>query len=175
VLALAAQPAFADDTIPNSEFTNWSQFKKGTSVTLKTTTSTSGVTSESFSTSTLVEVSADKVVVEYVTSTTTNGLEVKSPAVKREIPKTITKSPPPKKDDTIKIVSEENGTETIKFLGRDIKTKWSGNTVEVNGIKTVSKVWMSDEVPGMMVKMESTLSGAFSSTMRCEVIEFKKP
>jgi hypothetical protein len=173
VLVLAVGAASADETVPNPEFANWSKFKKGTSVKLKTTSSAAGMTSETFSTSTLVEVGADKIVVEYETTTVFNGMEVKAPASRREIPKTITKAPPPKTDDTKQVVTEENGTETIKHLGREIKTKWTKNTVEANGIKTVSKLWMSDDVPGMMVKMETTLSGGFASTIRAEVIEIK--
>jgi hypothetical protein len=177
-LVLAAGAAFAEDTMPNSEFTNWSKFKKGTSVTIKTTTTAGGVTSETLSTSTLVEVGADKVVVEYVSVTKSGGTEVKLPAATRDIPKTIPVVKNVKKDvdpNAPKEVSGEDGTETLKVLGQEFKTKWRKNKVEVAGITTVSKVWMCDDVPGMMVKMESTSTGAFASTLKIELIEFKKP
>jgi hypothetical protein len=178
-LVLAAGAASADEMVPNSEFTNWSQFKKGTSVTVKTTSTTSGMTSETVSTSTLVEVGADKVVVEYVSTTLVNGMEVKAPPYKREIPKMVAKVPNPKKDEPKpgepKEVSVENGTETLKIIGLELKTRWTKNVVEVGGIKTVSKVWYCDEIPGMMVKMDSTLTGSFNSTTKVELVELKKP
>jgi hypothetical protein len=174
---LAAGVASADDTMPNSEYTNWSKFTKGTSVTIKMTSVAGGVTSETVSTSTLVEVGAEKVVVEYVSVTRSGGTEVKTPAARRDIPKTVAVVKNDKKDDpdAPKEVSSENGTESLKILGSEIKTRWTKNKVEVAGITTVSKVWMCDDVPGMMVKMESTSTGAFASTMKLELIEWKKP
>jgi hypothetical protein len=180
VLALAAGAARADEMVPNPEFANWSKFKKGTSVTMKTTTTGSGVTSELRSTSTLIEVGAEKVVVEYTSVTMVNGMELKLPATTREIPKTIAKAKDARKDEkddpnTPKEVASEEGTETLKVLGQEFKTKWRSNKVKVAGTTSDSKVWLCDDVPGMMVKMESTVTGAVASTLKMELIEFKKP
>ncbi|HJZ93668.1 MAG TPA: hypothetical protein VKE40_22525, partial [Gemmataceae bacterium] len=87
VLALAAGPAAAQETIDNLEFTAWSKYKKGASITLKTTSTFNGMTSEAIMTTTLVEVGADKVVVEYAVVSKANGEEVKAPAEKRDVPK----------------------------------------------------------------------------------------
>jgi hypothetical protein len=179
VLALVAGAARADETVPNPEYANWSKFKKGTSVTMKTITTGSGVTSEIRSTSTLVAVGADKVVVEYTSVTTVSGMELKLPVTTREIPKTIAKVKEVKKDkdapNTPKEVANEEGAETLKALGQEFKTKWRSNKVEVAGTTSVSKVWLCDDVPGMMVKMESTVTGAVASTTKMELVEFKKP
>jgi hypothetical protein len=43
------------------------------------------------------------------------------------------------------------------------------------GAKTEAKMWHSPDVPGMMVKMEMSTSGALSSKMTMELVEFKKP
>ena len=177
VLALAAGGASAEDTIENSEFANWSKFKKGTSVTVKTTSTANGFTSEIVSTSTLVEVGADKVVVEYVTVTKFNGMEVKAPAARREIPKTIAvvKDPPKRDPKDPKVTEMETGTETIKIIGLELKTKWTKNKVDAGETKVESKVWMCDDIPGMMVKMESSMTGTVTSTTKVELVEFKKP
>src|SRR5262249_21811625 len=50
VLALAAGPAAAQETIDNLEFTAWSKYKKGASITLKTTSTFNGMTSEAIMT-----------------------------------------------------------------------------------------------------------------------------
>ena len=78
---------------------------------MKTTSTSGGVTAETLSTSTLVEVGADKVVVEYGMTTVTNGMEVKAPAFKRDIPKMIAKAKPPNKDDpkVVEVASEARG------------------------------------------------------------------
>ncbi len=176
VLALAAGAASAQDAAPNPEFSGWAKFKKGTSVTVKTTTIGGGATSETLSTSTLVEVGADKLVIEYVSVTNVNGTELKLPTSRREIPKTV---PQPKGakngDPPAKPVPTETGTETLKIIGLELKTTWSKNKVEAAGTTSESKVWMSDEVPGAMVKMESTVTGVVTSTIKTELVEIKKP
>ncbi len=56
-------PAPADDTVENPEFTNWSKFKKGTSITQKSIVTINGKASGQTLTETLVEVAADKVAI----------------------------------------------------------------------------------------------------------------
>jgi hypothetical protein len=47
--------------------------------------------------------------------------------------------------------------------------------IEAAGTTTEMKIWMSDDVPGTMVKSESTTKSAFASSTKIELIEFKKP
>lgn len=180
VLALAVTTASAEE-IDNPEFASWSKFKKGTSVTLKMSSTAAGMTFETVTTSTLVEVGADKVVLESMGVTKVNGMEIKTPAAKRDLPKTIklpdnVKKPDPKDAKVEKPMGTfEEGTETLKIGGTEIKTKWFKAKAEIAGSKTESKTWMSDEVPGQLVKMEATTTGAVVSTTKMELIEFKKP
>ena len=180
LLALAVGTASAED-VENPEFASWSKFKKGTTVTLKMMTTAANVTSEVLMTTTLVETGADKVVVETSTVTKFNGMEFKAPAAKRDVAKTIklpdgVKKPDPKDPKVEKPTGTfEEGTETLKIGGTEIKTKWFKAKAEVAGNKTESKTWMSDDVPGSLVKMEATTTGAAPSTIRMELIEFKKP
>src|SRR4051812_12842445 len=87
-LVLAAGSARAED-IPNPEFANWSKFPKGTSVTHKQTAEAAGVKTEVVITMTLIEVGADKLVIESTGVNKSNGMEFKAPAKKRDVPKTI--------------------------------------------------------------------------------------
>lgn len=80
----------ADESVPNPEFDNWSRFKKGTSVTLKSSSEVMGTTSEVLVTTTLVEVGPDKLVVAMTSVAKANGMEFKSPPAKRDVSKTIT-------------------------------------------------------------------------------------
>jgi hypothetical protein len=118
-------------------------------------------------------------VVEYTTTNKFNGMEFKAPAATREITKTLVISKDPKKADPTApaktVTGVENGAETLKIIGLELKTKWTKNKVEVDGTKSESQVWMCDEIPGMMVKMESTITGKIASTIKVELVEFKKP
>lgn len=176
-VVLAAGSARAEE-IDNPEFASWSKFKKGTVVTLKTSSTAANVTSEISVTSTLVEVGADKVVVETTSVSTFNGMEFKSPAVKREITKTL-KLPAGVKKDDFKggkpPGTTKEGTETVKIGGTEYKTKWFEYTNEVAGNKTEAKMWTSDDVPGTMVKMESKTTGTVTATVKMELVEIKKP
>jgi len=57
----------------------------------------------------------------------------------------------------------------------EYKTKWFEYTNEAAGNKTEAKMWTSDDVPGMMVKMESKTTGTVAATVKMEVVEVKKP
>lgn len=178
VLALAAGPAAAQETIDNLEFTAWSKYKKGASITLKTTSTFNGMTSEAIMTTTLVEVGADKVVVEYAVVSKANGEEVKAPAEKRDVPKKLTLpkgSPKPDRTATTPPGTYEEGTETIKVAGTELKTKWYKYRGEEGGTKTEAKMWVCEDVPGQLVRMESKTTGAATIETKAELVEFKRP
>ncbi|MBA4190367.1 MAG: hypothetical protein C0467_20460 [Planctomycetaceae bacterium] len=178
VLVLTASFANAQDTVANPEFTNWSKFPKGTSVVMKISSTAAGMTSETSMTTTLLEVGADKVVVETATAIKANGMEFKTPAMKRDVAKSIPLPKGTKKEDLAggkPPGTLEEGTETLKVGGVEVKTKWYRFKLEAGGVTTESKMWRSDDVPGMMVKMEATTTGTVASTTKMELVEFKKP
>lgn len=177
-LMLSAGLASAQEKIDNPEFTSWSKFKKGTSTTLKMTASSGDTKTESTITTTLLEVGEDKLVVETTSVSKFNGMEFKGPAMKRDVTKTIELPKGVKKEDfkgEKPPGTYEEGTETVKVGGTEVKTKWYKFKAEVEGNKTESKMWTSEEVPGMMVKMEATTTGKISNTVKMELTEFKKP
>jgi hypothetical protein len=174
VLVLAASAARAAD-IGNPEYAQWAKYKKGTSITLKTTTTAAGMTTETLMVTELLDVTDTKVVIETTTVLKVAGMEIKTP-FKRDVPKKVTvpdvkvdpkSKPPAAKTDT--------GTETLKLAGLELKTKWTVTKIEAAGTTTEMKIWMSDDVPGTMVKSESTTKSAFASSTKIELIEFKKP
>ena len=129
-------------------------------------------------TNTLVEVGADKVVLETSSVVKVNGMEIKAPAMKRDVAKSITLPKGAKKEDFIAGKppgTTEEGTETLKVGGTEVKTKWYRVKAEAGGVTTESKMWVSDAVPGMMVKMEATIGGKIATTTKMELVEFKKP
>jgi hypothetical protein len=178
LLALATGRASAQETVDNPEFASWSKFKPGTSITVKSTTVAAGMTSEATMTITLVEVGTDKVVLETSGVTKAMGMEFKLPASKRESPKTITLPKDVKKPPAPGAKPEgtyEDGTETVKAAGTEFKTKWYKTKTEADGVTTEGKIWISDDVPTTVVKMESKSSGAATAETKFELLEFKKP
>ncbi len=178
VLALVARPAFADDTYPNPEFATWNKCKPGTSGTIRTISDSAGMKTEILMTNTLVEVGADKLVVETATTIKTNGMEIKAPAQKRDVTKTIVLKKGDKKDHAFNGKAPgktEEGNETLKIAGMEVKTKWYKAANDLGGVKSETKHWVSDDMPGMMVKSVTTTSGTVTSTITMEVIEVKKP
>jgi hypothetical protein len=177
ILALVAGPAAAQDTVPNPEYASWSKQKPGTRVTLKSTSETSGIASEFSATTTLVEIGADKLVLQTDTVVKAAGMEFKTPGEKRDVPKTFTVPKGAKKDDAPKKPegTTEEGTETLKVAGVEVKTKWYKYKMEQDGTKIETQMWMAEDFPGMLVKSITKMSGKVASTTKTEVTEFKQP
>jgi hypothetical protein len=178
IFVLVGGPAGAQDKVDNPEFANWSKFKKGTSVTLKSVSSFNNMSSEASITSTLVEVGADKLVIEMTSVVKSGGMEFKGEPMKRDVSKTVTLPKELKKEDFAKGKppgTYEEGTETLKIAGMDVKTKWYKYKADMDGTKTEAKMWTSEDVPGIMVKSEMTTSGAVTTKTTMEITELKKP
>jgi hypothetical protein len=156
VLSLFASSTFAGD-IDNPMYKNWSAFKVGTWVKMKSETEASGMKTEMETTSKLVELTAAKAVVEVTTSMTTMGNKMDLPARKDEIPAKI----PDATATTEKKPDVKQGTEDVDAGGKKVKAQW----VEMDTNGTKSKVWTSTEVPGTMVKMNSETPGQSKTTM----------
>ncbi len=165
VVCLGAARA-EDEMIDNPEYTQWSQFKVGAFATMKTETSM-GEQSTTMTTKTkLVELADDHAVLETTTTMTMMGQEIKQPAQKRQVPAKIAKMDPPEvegQDDMPKPTMKE-GTETVTVKGKSIACKTVESTFEYSGMKTWSKSWSSDKVPGSIVKMESKSESSMGAT-----------
>ena len=77
------------DPIENPEFKQWASFKSGTSIVMSMTSEFNGMKSATKIGTKLLEVGADKLVLEVETATVVNGMEFKGPPTKREVMKTI--------------------------------------------------------------------------------------
>ena len=176
VIALAAAPVLsvAAEKMDNPEFKAWSQQKAGTIVTYKATNDFGGMKSETTITNKLIEVGAEKAVVETSTVTTVAGMEIKGPATKRDVLKSVD-VPAGKKPDNIGKPEGtfEEGTEDVKVGGTTYKTKWYKFKTE-KPVKAQGQIWTSDEVPGQLVKMVTKLEGQVTGSTTMELVEVKK-
>ena len=69
----------------------------------------------------------------------------------------------------------DEGTETIKVGGSDVKSKWYKYKSENDGMTTQAQSWSSDDVPGGFVKLVSKTTGKSKFEMTMELVEIKKP
>ena len=163
----------------------WANFKPGSYSKLKTTSNTdaAGMTIQTVTVmkQTLKEISPTEatVTMETESSTVLNGKETKMPVSTTEMKvPLVAASPAP---EVVKAVASaqasvntnvSTSTETLTVAGKALKCTVSNASVEAGGMKTVTKQWVSDDVPGAMVKSESSTSGASKSSMTMELLEF---
>jgi hypothetical protein len=179
---LLAPAAFAadDKKVENPEFKTWSKFKADTKVVLKMSSDAGGMKFETTVTNKLVEVKDDKVVVETESSTKINGTDFNQPAQKRDVPKEVEKDKLPKgvdpKSDKPEGTTEE-GKEKLKVGGTEYECKWykfkSKQKLPTGDEEVEGQIWMSDDVPGKLVKM-TTKAKAGSMSMEVTEVTIKK-
>ena len=105
--------------------------------------------------------SADKVSLKIVTKMTVAGTTMELPAQTIDIPAV---TPPVEKlaEDAPKPVTKES-TAKIKITDKEYNAKVIESTTKIGNMTTTSKSWTSEEIPGMMLKMETKTAGEFPS------------
>jgi hypothetical protein len=154
----------AADQIDNPQYTAWAKFKPGTSVTTKMVSDAAGQKTEMEITTTLVEVTAAKLVLEAKTSMSAGGQKMEMPAQKTDVaakvdkPAAVAVAPDAPKGEV------KESTDEVEVMGKKVKCKVMETKTTANGMNINSKTWTSDEIPGGMVKMETKMDGAMTGT-----------
>ena len=146
----------------------WGSFKVGSYEVTKMTTAVAGTNMSTETKMTLVALTADKATVE--TAVTTMGNTTKTNV---DIPLTASQAPTTPAQGNAPNASVKTGNETLTIAGKSLNCKWTETESEMNGNKVNAKVWMSEEVPGFVVKSVTKTSGAASSETTAEVTDFK--
>ena len=154
------------DKIANPQYDAWSKFKVGAFSKVDVDTTAAGTTSKSTTTTKLTALSADKLTLEVTTSMTAMGQKMDMPPQTIEVPAQI------EKPADAAAAEPKKGDETIKAAGKDIKTSWTETRSEQGGTTVLAKSWTSPEIPGGVVKMTSSSTGAMASTMTMVLVEF---
>lgn len=164
------------DPVDNPAFKSWSNFKPGTTITMKTESEFGTMKSEFVIVSKLVEVGKDKCVIEVETITKVMGMEFKAPAMKQDVPKSFEIPKPKDGEKQPKVetpdVKKEEGKETLKIGGTEVKTTWMKYKSKTKEGEAEGQTWMSDDVPGGLVK---SVTKAGDVKTKTELIEIKKP
>lgn len=171
VCAFAFVAVARAEQIDNPAYKKWSAYKPGTWVKHKTTADMAGQKTENEMTTKLVEVTPDKAVIEIAMSMTVGGQKMDMPAQKQEVPAKIEKPAAPAADAPKADVKE--GEEEVTVAGKTFKCKTTETTMKQGNNTTKSKVWMSDDVPQGMVKMQSSTEGDMKMSSNMELVAFE--
>jgi len=154
----AAEPAKAVAKHP------WSSFKKGSFVKMKSSSEMevggNKMKTETTTTQTLKDLTADEAIIEsemVMANIPPQKSEMKFPLKAPEGPKAAD-GPKPKE-----------GSEEIDVAGKKMKCKWIETEIEINGQKTVTRIYSNDEIPGHTARMTSKSP---TMSMVQEVVEF---
>lgn len=155
----------------NPMYDSWASHKPGTSVTLNSTSEVSGMKTESEIVYTLKEVTPEKAVIEVKTTTNAMGQKIESPATTMDIPSAGAGAAqnPTNAQAGAAGADVKTSEETVKVAGKEYKATCTVSKSDANGAKTEAKTWTSPEIPGTILKMESTSSGQMAMSTKMEV------
>jgi hypothetical protein len=147
----------ADELVDNPAYKSWSKHKVGSTVELQSSTDAGGQTFKTAMTQKLVELTPEKAVVEMsikidIPGATAPPAQKQSFAAKvKKEDATVGKLPQGMKGEV-----KDKGSEKVSVAGKSYNCKVYEFTGEQNGVKSTGKTWTSEEIPGTLVKMEST-------------------
>lgn len=159
---VVAAPAAAQD-VPNPAYEAWSKFKPGATARIVGSTKTMGMETTVEITTKLVEITPQQATVEVSAVINAGGNKMEQPAERAPVAARVKQA-----DSPAPVGEEEVTLDGKKYRCRvyELKRTEDGTTV-------VARTWMSDEVPGGIVKVESSTQGAVVSDTRFELKEFK--
>ena len=165
-VALLVPGLCAAASVDNPEFKSWSKFGEGSMVEYKVQSEAAGTKTESTMTITLVEKTDEKPGLGTKTKMVVAGNEMTMPAQKRDVPAKIEQA-----EGSGEKPDMEEGNEDVEAAGKTLSCKTTTTVTESNGMKTTSKSYMCDDVPGGMVKMSSQTEGSVSSTTEMHLVK----
>lgn len=159
---LGVRAADKDEMVENPFYKSWANHKEGSTVTLHEKTVFSGPEKEQYPdgaeekwvTSKLLKVGRGDVVVQ-VTVTDRDFLStIESAPTKKAYPMMVTKA---NLAAGLHGVDPKRGMETLEVLGKKLECITLSGTEKKGGEEVEHKVWVSDKVPGGIVKHTRTL------------------
>ncbi|MFZ2957363.1 MAG: hypothetical protein WA705_10775 [Candidatus Ozemobacteraceae bacterium] len=169
VLLVVSGAVFAADMVDNPTYQNWAKYKAGTFVKYKQNAEVMGNKTESEIVTTLLEVTPEKVVVETSGTMLVAGNKMDMPKTKMDFAAKMEKvATDPAK--TPKIDSKQ-GEEEITVPAGKIKCKSISAMVKQGESEIQTKTWTSDDVPGSLVKSETSMEKPVKSVTLMELVE----
>jgi hypothetical protein len=181
VLVAAAPLVSAQDQVANPYYKFWSKSKPGATVVLKETTKLSGAAAASAPEGTdvktvtykLAELNDEKAVVETRVTQQENFGYVESAPTRHIYPAKMSKA-------VLEDLLEETGAKgvaaTLKVGDKELKVMALTGSMKKGGEDVDFKIWLSDEVPGGIVKRLRTtkVNGEVVAETTVELVSYKK-
>jgi hypothetical protein len=182
VLVVAAPPASAGDQVANPYYKFWSKSKPGATVVLKETTKLSGAAAASAPegadvktvTYKLAELNDEKAVVEARVTQKEDFGYVESAPTRHIYPAKMSKAV---LEDLLAETGAKGVAATLKVGDKELKVMALTGTMKKKGGEEVDfKTWLSDEVPGGIVKRLRTtkVNGEVVAVTTVELESYKK-
>ena len=150
-VALAGEPMVA-----NPEYDNWASFDVDTSIKMKSVTEAGGTTNEMAMTTTMTSKDDEKLVLSTAMTVSVPGQEMELDPTEREVLAEVPESQAEvETPEGVTVTELDSGTEEITVEAGTFECQFVKTETEMEGMTTVSTVWMCDDVPGHMVKMVS--------------------
>jgi hypothetical protein len=150
----------------NPDYLRWNGFPVGTAIVHELTNETLGLTA--VITTQLAALTEVEARVETTMTVTVRGKRYERPKTPRTIPSKV-------KAADGWAPAAETGRETLEAAGEAFECQWSKSTLALAGHETTTKVWMSDRVPGGLVRLESTTTGTTPLVMSQRLISVTRP
>jgi hypothetical protein len=180
MIGWSALAVFAEEKVDNPEYKHWAQFKVGSFSQLKMLSTMMGTKTETLTTTTLMELTAEKAVVEMKMVNEVMGQKSEIPATKRDIPAKIEKKDLPDLDlkkgklpDGTEVLEVKKGKEDIKIGDKKIATEWVETKMKKDDSTITSKAWTSEEIPGRIVKTSTKMEGPMPTESEGVLGKFK--
>ena len=182
VILMAAVPLVsAQDQVANPYYKFWSKSKPGATVVYRETTKLSGAAKESAPEGTdvktvtykLVEVNDEKAVVEARVTQRENFGFVESAPTRHIYPAKMSKAV---LADLLAEAGAKGVAATLKVGDKELKVVGITGSMKKGGEDVDFKIWLSDEVPGGIVKRHRTtkVNGEVVAETTVELVSFKK-
>ena len=170
----ASQPAAL---VPNPAYVHWSKYKPGTSVTYKVISTVNGTPTTAILTQTLQSVDAESLKIGTAVKVTMGGQTMDQPPRTVTLPAMVGPAVAAENDPTR--TADPNAkvsTEQVEVNGKKVQAKLIETTASRNGMNLKIKAWTSDEIPGQLVKLQTTGTGGaqLSSEMNVESYDVKE-
>ncbi len=187
--ALAAEKA---EMVANPAYKNWSEFKKGTSVTQKEividksgddpntidATATPPGPNERLITYKLIDKSPERVVVQKIITEVEGGNLVEHPPLRIIYPARIAKKYTDQGHPKSKVEDFKEGEEALTVQGKKIDCHWVESRIKIGDEESIAKVWAaSDVVPGGTVRAITVKKqgGKVLFETKLDVVDIKTP
>ena len=158
-----AAPPPAKKMIENPNYKAWAAFKVGAMAKYD---QDAGVADQKTTlTWKLVELTAEKAVLELTTAASMGTETYESPPMRSDVPKMLEVPPTPEDPNAPKIETKV-GTGSLTTPAGTFSCKTVESTMAMTGMTSTTKIWSSADVPGGLVKMESNTSLADGTTAK---------